>query len=50
MKSAWNDLADLAASMPKAPEAEVRPHTVTEEDHERIEDLLRQFRDRYGRE
>ena len=27
-----------------------QPHTVTQEDHDRIEDLLKQFRDRYGRE
>ena len=29
---------------------EDQPHTVTQEDHDRIEDLLKQFRDRYGRE
>lgn len=30
--------------------APVQPHTVTSEDQEKVEDLLRQFRDRYGRD
>lgn len=29
---------------------DAKPHTVTQEDHDRVEDLLKQFRDRYGRE
>ncbi|MGB2266402.1 MAG: hypothetical protein ACPIB0_06145 [Akkermansiaceae bacterium] len=29
---------------------DTKPHTVTQEDHDRVEDLLKQFRDRYGRE
>ena len=48
--SDWDDIAALAATMPSAIEAGERPHAVTQEDHDRIEDLLRQFRDRYGRE
>jgi len=41
---------DAAISNPFDVDDEVEAHTVTHEDHERVEDLLRQFRDRYGRE
>ncbi len=41
---------DIKVPNPVEVDGEVQPHTVTQEDHDRVEDLLKQFRDRYGRE
>ena len=35
---------------PEAPESAAVPHKVTSEDQEKVDDLLRQFRDRFGRD
>lgn len=44
------DTYDVETSSPPPEDEEAKPHTVTQEDHDRVEDLLKQFRDRYGRE